>query len=398
VNSACACVREIHLSAYEDEIARRWWALQPGTILPLSDGGSYQLLFAGHPGGSCGPDVRDAVLCGADGVRAGETTQRGTHADQCAERVGDVEFHIRSSDWELHQHHSDPRYNNVILHVVLLCDDPHPTLRQDGVAVPVCSLYDLAPPPALSMPVGTVWPCQLVMRRFAERERFDLLRWAGLQRFEQKTHAFVEQLHAADPCGPLDLYDVCLITALAEGLGYGRDRAFFRAVGQRLTGVASSVPEPLGRAPQPSPLDARRLRVLRTLVESWRLPGAWRTLRKLLLAHTQQTRILQALRAPYLDAGLSLARTDILLCNVVLPFAAAVALLEHDEQLAQRAQKLYEMHPGLASNRVTRVMCAQLQLPEEPRGSCQQQGLHYIYQQTCREKHCSVCIVGKMDV
>ncbi len=397
MNSACVCVREIHLSAYEDEVARRWWALQPGTTLPLSDGGSYQLLFAGHPGGSCGPDVRDAVFCTVDGgrVRTGATAQRGTPADR---RVGDVEFHIRSSDWELHQHHSDPRYNNVILHVVLLCDDPRPTLRQDGVVVPVCSLYDLAPASALLMPIGTAWPCQLVMRRLAEGERYNLLRRAGLLRFEQKTHAFVEQLRAADPCGPFDLYDVCLITALAEGLGYGRDRAFFRAAGQRLTGVAGAVPEPLGRAAQPSPLDAGRLRVLRTLVEIWRLPGAWRTLRTPLLAHTQQVRTLQALRAPYLAAGLSLARTDILLCNVALPFAAAVALLEHDEQLAQRAQKLYEMHPGLASNRVTRVMCAQLQLPEEPRGSCQQQGLHYIYQQTCREKHCSVCIVGKMDV
>jgi hypothetical protein len=96
--------------------------------------------------------------------------------------------------------------------------------------------------------------------------------------------------------------------------------------------------------------------------------------------------------------GLSLARTDILICNVVLPFAAAVALLEHDTLLYERAQAIYMQHPGLVSNRITRMMSAQLRLPEEPRGSCQQQGLHYIYQQTCREKRCEVCLIGKRDI
>ena len=31
----------------------------------------------------------------------------------------------------------------------------------------------------------------------------------------------------------------------------------------------------------------------------------------------------------------------------------------------------------------------------QTRRRCQQQGLHYIYQQTCKEKRCEVCMLGQ---
>ncbi len=133
-----ACVRESRESresretwetyasahVYEDEVARRWYALPPGVFLPLSSGASCQLLFAGRPGSAVGPDVRDAVL-----RFSREETQS----------VGDVEFHVRASDWFAHQHHTDARYNSVLLHVVLICDNTSPALRQDGTSIPMCS-------------------------------------------------------------------------------------------------------------------------------------------------------------------------------------------------------------------------------------------------------------------
>jgi hypothetical protein len=134
-------------------------------------------------------------------------------------------------------------------------------------------------------------------------------------------------------------------------------------------------------------------------VEQWRTSGAWQTLRKALYPGVQDTATSQTihkLRVAF--HGLSTARTDILMCNVVLPFAAAVALLEHDTPLAEQAQALYIRYPNLSSNQVTRAMCKQLLLEGEPAGACQQQGLHYIYQQTCREKRCELCIVGKKAI
>jgi hypothetical protein len=54
-------------------------------------------------------------------------------------RAGDVEIHTRSSDWTAHGHHLDPRYNNVILHIVTIDDLPE-TRREDGGIVPVAIL------------------------------------------------------------------------------------------------------------------------------------------------------------------------------------------------------------------------------------------------------------------
>jgi hypothetical protein len=381
-----------YMAPHEDEVARRWWRLPVGCLLPLQDGTMLRLLFAGNPGGSAGPDVRDAVLVAVN-----------THEQY----VGDVEFHVRASDWVTHQHHTDPRYNMVILHVVLRCDSAGPTQRQDGRLIPDCSLYDLPDSTPLASQVFAAtqreprWPCQQIMAELDEEERFKLLQRAGMLRFEQKAHAFVETLHTLDDDDSIpDRYDRCLLPTLAEGLGYGRDRAFFRATGLRLLGMPAKMPEPLGHTAQPAPVDAQRLRVLRVLIEQWRHRGAWRTLHAMLQTVSQQdtARQLWALRSVFGRAGLSMNRADILICNVILPFAAAVAFLENDPQLFTQAQTLYREHPGLTSNRVTRLMRDQLRLADEPEGSCQQQGLHYIYQQTCREKCCTMCIVGKHDV
>ena len=85
---------------------------------------------------------------------------------------------------------------------------------------------------------------------------------------------------------------------------------------------------------------------------------------------------------------------DILVCNIVLPFAVAVAEMENDARLAARAHQIYLAYPGLVSNRVTRMMTEQLQLPIEPAQACLQQGLHYIYATTCQGKRCEDCLCG----
>lgn len=377
---------------YEEELARRWRGLPPNMYVPLSNGESCQLLYPGRPGGSLGPDLRDAVLRFTS--RPPATTCSGVSSQQAEHAVGDVEIHIRASDWFAHQHHTDARYNNVILHVVLICDDSRPTMRQDGTSIPTCSLNDL--PITAHAHQLTQWPCHHVMAQMNEEQRACLLVQAGTFRFAAKTQAFFESLQHSQPSAIFNAYDVCLIPALAEGLGYGRDRAFFHAAGFRLIGATNGIPEPLGRAPRPAPLDTSRLHILQTLVKQWRTTGAWNTFRQALLpTHTRVSSVSHQLR--HIFDGLGTARSDILICNIVLPFAAAVAQQENDCMLAEYAQNLYISYPGLPSNQITRAMCKQLLLKNEPKGACQQQGLHFIYAQTCREKLCTECLIGKQD-
>jgi hypothetical protein len=54
-----------------------------------------------------GPDFRNAC------IRIGKITW-----------YGDVEIHVKSSDWVKHKHQTDPKYHNVILHVVAENDQP----------------------------------------------------------------------------------------------------------------------------------------------------------------------------------------------------------------------------------------------------------------------------------
>ena len=78
------------------------WAdarLRPAA-LATTGGEPVEVLSPGVWNGGPGPDFRGAVL------RIG-----GRRA------AGDVEIHVRPSDWAAHGHDADPRYDRVVLHV-----------------------------------------------------------------------------------------------------------------------------------------------------------------------------------------------------------------------------------------------------------------------------------------
>lgn len=83
----------------------------------LSDGRIVTLLDPGVLNTNSGPDFFNSKIKIED-----------------IEWVGNVEIHIKASDWYAHKHDSDEAYDNIILHVVAV--DDMPVYRKDGTKIP----------------------------------------------------------------------------------------------------------------------------------------------------------------------------------------------------------------------------------------------------------------------
>jgi hypothetical protein len=135
-----------------------------------------------------GPDFRNAK------IKVGETTL-----------TGDVEIHRTAFDWFQHRHQEDPRYNSVILHVVLEPpSDGLKTIVESGRAIPTLVLGSF-----LSEPVREIWRRAILDERAQTPETIpcykknsavssDLLRsWLNklsVERVELKLRRFEDRL------------------------------------------------------------------------------------------------------------------------------------------------------------------------------------------------------------
>jgi hypothetical protein len=416
-------------SPNEAALAARWHAGEfSGRWLRTARGEEVRILFAGRPGGPAGPDFRDAVIQCRDGRRL----------------YGDIELHLRARGWQAHGHDRDRRYNQVILHVVRQADGMCMTQLASGSLAALVEVENSLDP-ARGVPDGCAvspWPCAGLARRLGSAGVRALLHQAGDARFEQRTRAFAQALMDAEarenvrggadlapmvasqacaPCAPLSNacerparvgvaasphpmtmvqddgglawhgVDRVLFTALAEGLAYGRDRETLRQAGAWLAG--GGAPDALTRElPRVSALDGTRLRGMLAWFTRWEREGPWAPLKAIIEAEPAATASMTIRAALTVRGGvISAQRAAILLVNVVLPCATAIARRERDHLLAARAHALYADCGGLPSNQITREMCRQVGLPRQPSGARAQQGLHAIWAMYCREKHCSEC-------
>lgn len=58
--------------------------------------------------------------------------------------AGNVEIHVKASDWYAHHHEEDPKYENVILHVVW--EEDTMVFRKNGTVIPTLELKNVVPP------------------------------------------------------------------------------------------------------------------------------------------------------------------------------------------------------------------------------------------------------------
>lgn len=387
-----ANVERVRTASHEREtdLIARWNAgAWRGRTLRAADGATYTVVYQGRPGGPAGPDFRDAVLRAASGARV----------------IGDVELHLTPAGWRAHGHAADPRYNNVALHVTLHpgFTDREGTPLASGARAPVVALaaQTLAGPG----PVPAPWPCApLTSAPLTSAPPADLrieaLRRAGWARLRERASTLVvARARVTLTPSPGTLWgpdDRALFIAIAEALGYGRDRDALRRCGESL--AANAAPEALlAEATRLGAVERHRIAALLALRERWREYGPLAALRGALesgAARAGPPGAVRALIGELTTPGkgvVSPGRSRILAINVALPYLLLDARESGDAARWEMMAAASEAFPGLPSNQITRLMMAQIGLKRAPTGALAQQGLHHVWARHCREKRCAGC-------
>lgn len=179
------------------------WRLYGNRDLRLADGRTVRIIDPGVLNNADGPDFFNAKII-LDGFLW----------------AGNIEIHLKASDWWRHGHHTDPAYSNIILHVVAV-DDARLT-RPDGTEIPqltfpltpvITALYadltaDASKPPPLR--------CWNRLREVPQLLLTDAINSAAYERIEQKSQRVTDTLRRLDG----DIAHTCLVT-IARALGFG---------------------------------------------------------------------------------------------------------------------------------------------------------------------------------
>ncbi|MBF8268262.1 MAG: hypothetical protein HW388_1770 [Dehalococcoidia bacterium] len=143
------------------------------------------------------------------------------------EASGDVELHLRARDWWSHNHHLDPNYNSVALHVVWENNGGPPTTLQSGRVVPLLVMGDYLSPEALAAPSSAWEPCRGAAQALGAEPVWGILGKAGEQRLKAKGRRLF-------PSAVEIQWDERLYQGIMEALGYSRNREPFLKLARSL--------------------------------------------------------------------------------------------------------------------------------------------------------------------
>jgi hypothetical protein len=177
-----------------------WQSHMFGRKLHEADGGEVEVIDPGRLNTDAGPDFFNSKIRIA-----------GT------EWAGNVEIHVKASDWYRHGHQNDPAYDNIILHVVAVGD--RRVERRDGSLIPQ---VEVAMPPEFYSTFSTLSSGSESVRcgsRLAEVGRLAMTDWLetlSVERMQQKALR-IKNIHTACNC---DWEQTCFVV-LARALGFG---------------------------------------------------------------------------------------------------------------------------------------------------------------------------------
>lgn len=186
--------------------------------LKTSNGQEVQIHNPGQINKSDGPDFLSAKIT-VDNLRW----------------FGNIELHWSLSDWRAHNHHSDPNYDNVILHVVFNATERR-SKRSDKTQIPTLCLA-----PYLSQPLQSFLeqyqgepelPCASQLSFISDKAFAQQLQKAHKEYFEQKVDDLLDFYDASLP--PSQAWRKMLITGLFDGLGISHNRRQMRQLANLL--------------------------------------------------------------------------------------------------------------------------------------------------------------------
>jgi len=423
---------------FSEKQAALIWQQVVGKELTSTEDELVSVIYPGRTNGDSGPDFRDAVI-----VNKSHLTK------------GDVEVHVKSSDWYSHEHHADAAYNNVILHVVMWHDCNSATLLQSGKPVPVLCLAKALRHQAYLLPHQL--PCFQILDHVDRQTLEKLLNAAGEERFKQKARHFQAELKQEE-AGQM------LFRGMMRALGYAKNTKPFEDLADRmplnsiesregltlkqalLVGTAGLLPsqrwqgkfareeeveeleqiwqsagkkvKPMNEGdwnfshiyPNNSPVrrivaqsyllerycEGKLLAGILQLVKEAPLPKGYHALENGLTVtgdgYWQDHFDFDVRSKTKISALLGNSKAGEIAVNVILPFAFSWGELANEARLTENAIALYRNYPRLAENCVTRHMTKQLYLEDLfDLTACHQQGLIHIFRNYCREGRCSQC-------
>ncbi len=173
--------------------------IRPG--MHTIDGRSLQVIDPGRLNTDSGPDFFNAKI-----KIDGETW------------VGNIEIHVRASDWYRHGHDKDPAYDSVILHVVGV-SDRYIQVR-DGRLIPQLTLpcnpaFSERYTALIGASRAEALPCRETISTLPSVKITDWLSAMGFERLHMKVDRVIAQLHTVAG----DWEEVAYIT-LARALGF----------------------------------------------------------------------------------------------------------------------------------------------------------------------------------
>ncbi len=368
----------------------------PPSALSTRDGRRLGVVYRGRLVGGPGPDFRDAIIAAPWGLLR-----------------GDVELHVRASDFHRHGHSQDATYNGLALHVVFWDDEGEDTLLAGGRRAPVATLVPQTETGVedvrhwLSGPALWQEPCRSALERLGSETVAATLDSLGQQRFREKAEA-MRQLLEREPA------DEVIWQGLLRALGYGGDRQSFttlaarvpwkrisarlqrlpseqRATEARRLLAASSPAVARGQFRQGRPGNAgwRRLEGAARLAARFCCEGLASRLEKILSDTPEQgastlLASLQVTGGPQAFIGRSRALE--IVTNVVLPYAAAGG----DAALARKAEAVYERLPRPAAYGAVRHLDRAVSQGVRV-DARRQQGMLRLLRQHCTQGGCGRC-------